>query len=425
MDVNLTIVISVYLAHYNPNNLEGCGRIYGDNYALTQPDRLAAYRQAGVDLDLSNLASQIAATWARTTWVNRQGEFGEPISYESGFSSAKRLCADEIRDRPGVDIVGGMDGVGTKPDFYERMWNFKGLGADLIAMAADDIPIEGGQAVFVNNALIVNKLTEDYMPHIDQLFEGLAQAANEAGLVLFTGEIAVHGNRLRGSTDFSVDWVADAVGMAHTDRNVTGERVEAGDELWAFAQQEGFRCNGISAVRKAFTLAYGENWHLQPFGESTLGAQAIAPSTIYSGLMTRLTGGYKIEVEPKADIHGAAHISGGSIPEKLGRMLRATGLGAYIDSPFEPPAIMRHAQEVAEVTNPNRSIRPMTDEEMITTWHGGQGYIVAINECDAESVHTQAGKLGIAAKRVGRVTNKQGISIVSRGILTPGKVMSF
>ncbi len=388
-------------------------------------DRPAAYRQAGVDLDLSNVASQIAADWAQTTWANRQGEFGGPTAFDAGFTATKSLAFDEIRRRPGVNGVFGIDGAGTKPDFYERMWSFKGLGKDLIAMAADDNPIEGGQAVLVNNALIVSTLKEDYMQHIDELFEGLAEGANEAGLVLFTGEIAVHGTRLRGPTDFTVDWIGDSMGLVHKDREITGAALQEGHELWGFAQSKGFRCNGISAVRKAFEAAYGSDWHLVPFGDSTLGQEAIAPSTIYSGLMTRLTGGYKIEVDPKVEIHGAAHISGGSIPEKVGRMLRASGLGADIDSPFDPPAIMKHAQEITRVSNHDGSIRPMSDEEMITTWHGGQGYVVAINENDSDVLVAEASQLGITAKKIGRITQTPGIRVTSMGVQTPGKVMEF
>lgn len=390
-----------------------------------QDDRMEAYRQAGVDLGLSNAASQIAADWAQTTWSNRAGEFGEPVALARGFSAAKRLVFDEIRRRPNVDAVCGMDGTGTKPEFYELMGSFKGLGRDLIAMAADDCPIEGGQAVLVNNALIVSRLTEEYLSYIDELFEGLAAGANEANLVLFTGEIAVHGTRLQGPTDFTIDWIGDAIGLVHRDRAITGVNIEEGDELWGFAQKEGFRCNGISAVRRAFEQTYGKDWHLEPFEKSTLGQAAIAPSTIYSRLMATLTGGYKIEREPLAQIHGAAHISGGSIPEKVGRMLLATGLGADIDDPFEPPAIMKHAQEITRVELPDGSTRPMTDEEMITTWHGGQGYVSAVNERDAETVHTEALAQGIEAKRIGRITRRAGIRMVSLGVQTPGKVMEF
>ncbi|MDB5170045.1 MAG: Phosphoribosylformylglycinamidine cyclo-ligase [Candidatus Saccharibacteria bacterium] len=388
-------------------------------------DRLAAYRQAGVDLDLSNVASQIAADWAQTTWGNRQGEFGEPTAIDTDFTSAKYLAFDEIRNRPDVVGVFGIDGAGTKPDFYERMWKFKGLGKDLIAMAADDNPIEGGQAVLVNNALIVSTLKDEYLPYISELFEGLAEGANEAGLVLFTGETAVHGDRLHGPTEFTVDWIGDSMGLVHKKRAITGAKVHEGDELWGLAQSNGFRCNGISAVRRAFKGAYGENWHLAPFGESTLGDECISPSTIYSGLMTRLTGGYKIEVEPKIDVHGAAHISGGSIPEKLGRMLRASELGADIDNLFEPPGIMKHAQEVTEVSNDDGTTRPMSDEEMITTWHGGQGYVLAINERDAEALQTEASKLGIDTQKIGHISKTTGIRVTSKGVQTPGKVMEF
>lgn len=384
-----------------------------------------AYRQSGVDLDLSNAASEIASRWAQTTWGNMDGGFGTPIAYGDDFSSARRLSGDEIRNRPNVDLVHEADGSGTKPGLYELVGKFSGLGKDAAAMAADDIPVRGGQPCVMDNILVVNKLTPSVMPHVEQLFRGLAEGANEAGIVLFTGEIAVHGDRLQGPTDFTVDWSAVAEGLVHRDRVITGAKVEVGDELWGFAESEGFRCNGISAVRRAFTEAYGPAWHKVPFGDSTLGEYAIAPSTIYSGLMTALTGGYKIEVEPKANIHGVAHISGGSIPEKVGRMLRTTGLGAYINSPFDLPEIMRHAQEVMEVRNSDGSMRPMSDAEMITTWHGGQGYVVAINERDAEAVLSEAATRGIIAKKIGKVTKRPGIRILSKGVQTPGEVMVF
>ncbi len=189
-------------------------------------DRMAAYREAGVDLDLSNIASQIAIGWAQKTWGNRDGGYGTPSSIDSNFTSAKSLLFDEIRQRP--DVIGcvGSDGVGTKPDFYERMGEFRGLGSDLVAMAADDLPIEGGRATYMTNTLIVNKLTEEYIPYIDQLFQGLAEAANEAGLVIFTGEVAVHGDRMKGPADFTLDWAGTAEGLKLPEREITGAKIK-------------------------------------------------------------------------------------------------------------------------------------------------------------------------------------------------------
>ncbi len=86
---------------------------------------------------------------------------------------------------------------------------------------------------------------------------------------------------------------------------------------------------------------------------------------------------------------------------------------------------MLHAQEVSSIKNLDGSSRRMSDEEMITTWHGGQGYLVAVNEKDGETVRNEAVRLGIDAKRIGLVTKQPGIVVVSRGAFEPGKAMKF
>ncbi len=50
---------------------------------------------------------------------------------------------DEIRKHLDTSGVGGVDGTGTKPEFYERKRDFYGLGSDIIAMTVDDLPVEG------------------------------------------------------------------------------------------------------------------------------------------------------------------------------------------------------------------------------------------------------------------------------------------
>jgi len=391
-------------------------------------DRMAAYRQAGVDLDLSNAASQIAINWCRTTWENRGDGFGKPTSFDTRFSASKYLCFDEIRERPGVLGTCGVDGTGTKPEFYERAGDFRGLGIDLAAMTGEDNPVEGAQTVLINNGLVVTTLGEpgeDCLNHIDQLFEGLAEGANRLGAVLFTGEIAVHGDRLQGPRDFTVDWMGDAIGLVHEERILTGDRVEEGDELWGLEEPESARCNGISLIRKVMKRAYGDSWEEAQFEETTLGELVIIPSTIYSGLMNVLTGGYKIEIEPLIDVHGVSHISGGSIWEKTGRMLEASGFGADISDPFDPPRLLLHTQELAEVENHDGSKRPMSDEEAMTTWHGGQGYVIAINGVDGDKLREEASKHQLVAKKIGVVTKQPGIRILSKWGQTPGKVMEF
>lgn len=386
-------------------------------------DRLEAYRQAGVDLDLSNVASQIATDYCQQTWDNAGGVW-HPQSVDTHLASSKRMPLDEIRKRPDLYGVGGTDGVGTKPELYERANDFYGLGSDLIAMAVDDGPVEGAEMVWVNNGMAVNRLSEETMVHVDSLFRGFRDAANEADTVLWTGEIAVHGDRVQGPTDFAVDWFGDAFGLAHGDRSITGARVEAGDVLYGFAEPDSFRCNGISRVRKTFYKAYGRQWEDQLYDGRPLSAWVAEGSTIYAGLMKVLTGGYRIEQPAAADIHGVAHISGGSLPEKLGRMLRVSGLGADVTNPFEFPKIMQHCQEVTEVKVGDKT-RRMTDEEALTTWHGGQGYVVAASESDHDAIVQAGADKGIEVKPIGRVSKQPGLRVVSKGAYQYDDVLNF
>ncbi|MCA9331257.1 hypothetical protein KC957_04340, partial [Candidatus Saccharibacteria bacterium] len=303
--------------------------------------------------------------------------------------------------------------------------NFYGLGSDLIAMAVDDIPVEGGEAVWVNNGLAISNLTEETVPYFEQLFEGLRDAANRADVVLWTGETAVHGDRLDGPTDFTVDWFGDAFGLVHKRRVITGADIQEGDVLYGFAEPDSFRCNGISRVRKTFAKAYDKNWHNEVYEGKTLGEWVSVGSTVYAGLMKALSGGYRFSQRPLAEIYGVAHISGGSLPEKIGRMLRATGLGADITDPFEFPVIMKHCQQETKVQTSGGSERPMTDEEALTTWHGGQGYVVAGREEDHDVFVSVGAEQDITVKPIGRITKQPGLRIVSKGAQRYGEVLEF
>lgn len=386
-------------------------------------DRLEAYRQAGVDLDLSNVASQIAGDYCRETWANAGGLW-MPHSPDRHLASSKVMPLDEIRRHADTTGVGGVDGTGTKPEFYERSENFRELGSDFIAMTVDDIAVEGGEAVWVNNGLIANTVTEETIPYFVQLFEGLRDSANDADVVLWTGEVAIHGDRLQGPGAFAVDWLGDAFGLVHKDRVITGAKVEVGDVLYGFGEPDSFRCNGISRVRKTFKQAYDDEWHNELYKGIPLGEWVSVGSTIYAGLMKTLTGGYNIEREGVADIHGVAHISGGSLPEKLGRMLRTNGYGADITNPFEFPEIMRHCQEVTKVQTDNGE-RPMTDEEALTTWHGGQGYVVAAPESDHDAIIAAGNEHDVAIQPIGVVTQKPGLRMLSKGVQRYGETLTF
>jgi len=138
---------------------------------------------------------------------------------------------------------------------------------------------------------------------------------------------------------------------------------------------------------------------------------ALHPSRIYSGAVVEMFGGF--DREPKAEIHGVVHVTGGGIPGKLGRVLKPSGLGAEIDDPFIPPKIMLYCQELGNVK----------DVEAYKTWNMGQGMIVITpNPGDVIRV---AKKHGIESKVIGEVSSQQGIRINNKGFYSSQKILKF
>ncbi|GEM_PF-6319624 len=82
----------------------------------------------------------------------------------------------------------------------------------------------------------------------------------------------------------------------------------------------------------------GDGWHKFKYGFESLGDLVLHPSRIYTKAVVDMFGGFG--GEPKAKIHGIAHITGGGIPGKLSRILKPNGLGADIYNPFNPFELM-------------------------------------------------------------------------------------
>jgi phosphoribosylformylglycinamidine cyclo-ligase len=211
----------------------------------------------------------------------------------------------------------GFDGVGTKVEVSERLNDHSVVAHDLFAMVCDDAVVRGAEPVAIGSILDVKQLNDDYETRrsISQLAQGYISAAEAAGVVVVNGEVAELGSRINGYPGtLNYNWGAAILWFAHKQRLLTGLEMQAGDSLVGFAEH-GFRSNGITDVRNAMEENYGKKtWHnvvIPSLGELSLGLQVQKPSTIYSKVITELTGGYDIEKEPKAKITGVAHITGG------------------------------------------------------------------------------------------------------------------
>jgi phosphoribosylformylglycinamidine cyclo-ligase len=110
-------------------------------------------------------------------------------------------------------------------------------------------------------------------------------------------------------------------------------------------------------------------------------------------------------------VHGAAHITGGGIPGKLGGLLRTAGAGAVISEPFEVPPAMKSLQNLAGIS----------DEEAYHVWNMGTGMVVATPQPDKLVEIAEAHD--ISAKQIGEVISSPMILIP--GAESFGKDISF
>jgi phosphoribosylformylglycinamidine cyclo-ligase len=288
---------------------------------------------------------------------------------------------------------------------------------DLFAMVCDDAVVRGAEPVAIGSILDVRQLddTDETRTAITGLARGYVEAAEDAGVVVVNGEVAELGDRIGGFGNFNYNWGAAVLWIAHRERLLTGLQIQPGDSLIGLAEK-GFRSNGITDVRKAMLDTYGPEWHTRvdlALGHSTLGSIVQRPSTIYSKFVSDLTGGYDINREPRAQISGVAHITGGGQPSKLGRMLAPSGLGAHIDNPLDPPQVMLAVQEM----------RGLTDEQAYRKWHMGPGMVVATST--PEEVLSVAKEYGIEAQRIGKIMKQPGITIENRGAKQDKRSLRF
>ncbi len=364
------------------------------------------YKEAGVDVRLGNVVSEILFNAGKQTRKNREGQFGEIISPFDHFSGIR---GTDISGLPEGTIHGSnSDGIGTKVVVAERLQNHSTIARDMFAMVCDDAVANGCEPYQVSSVLDVRSLKDSkdrpFLKQIMELATSYIEAAKAAGVVISNGETAELNATVCGYGEFNYNWSATAHWITRRDRAITGKKVKVGHALVGL-WEKGFRSNGFSLVRRVLEKAYGEeDWHKN----FSYIAEVLTPSIIYTKAVLEMFGGY--QGEPKVEISGVAHITGGGIPEKLGRMLRPSGLGAEIEEPFVPCGAMQALQEIGNVD----------DEEAYRTWNMGQGMIIATpTPIDVIAI---AKSHGIQSRIIGKVRAGR-IWIKSAGYFKKGKTL--
>jgi phosphoribosylformylglycinamidine cyclo-ligase len=380
----------------------------------------STYQQDGVNLSAGDAFSAFAGEICRSTYEN--SEYIRVLDNSDGHFRGPRTF--QTRNLPeGCSIGIAPDGIGTKVVLIDAAASHRNAAHDIIAMTCGDIDRWGGMPVLFSSVLDVKTLGEtdsETFQNFTEMMRGLKDIAGDIRLVLLNGETAelgacVSSENPNAATQFN--WSGFALGLFHPDKMITGNTLAAGQVVVAI-RENGFRSNGISSVRKALALKFGNEWWNNPDAAETIQAAA-EPSALHTLFFTFLNGwrrdNISANMRPSVKIHFISHVTGGSIRSKFAEILFARGLSADLDNLWEPPQIMRQCGEW----------RGLSDEDFYSTWNGGQGALFVIDEKDFVFCKEAAKRSGLELRQCGEVIQRSKPFVAIHSKFNHGKYIEY
>jgi len=245
------------------------------------------------------------------------------------------------------------DGVGTKLLVAEALSDYSTVGIDCIAMNANDLVAAGVEPVAFVDYLAVDEPSETFS---EQVGDGLAAGAEEAGLALLGGETAVMPDVIDG-----LDLAGTCAGLSPKDATFDGE-ARPGDALVGFPSS-GIHSNGLTLAREAVTREHEYDDPFPPNPDRSIGEVLLEPTRLYT---------YLLEPMREHGVRAAAHVTGGGWTN-----LERLGAHRYeITDPLPAQDVFEFVQQEGNVT----------DEEMHRTFNMGTGFVAAVPEDRADAL---------------------------------------
>jgi phosphoribosylformylglycinamidine cyclo-ligase len=326
------------------------------------------YRDAGVEIEVADRAVAAIRKFARGTLtpgvLTEIGSFG--ASYQlSGFK------------RP--VLVSSADGVGTKLKVAFATGRHDTIGEDLVNHCVNDIAVQGALPLFFLDYFAVGKLHAEVAA---SEVSGIARGCKANGCALIGGETAeMPGMYAEGEYDLA----GFIVGAAERGDLLTGKAIRPGDALLALPST-GLHTNGYSLARKLlFEVAgYGPKTVLPEVGSTVAEALLAVHRSYLKPIRALMKAGL---------LRGAAHITGGGIPDNPPRML-PQGLGAAIDTgSWAVPPLFEALRRIGDI--------PVDDYRR--TLNLGVGMILAVGVRGAAKAEALLRKMGERPWRIGTV----------------------
>jgi phosphoribosylformylglycinamidine cyclo-ligase len=339
------------------------------------------YKRSGVDIDKGNRLVDIIRPFSRSTFNS------DVINDIGAFGALYRIKKAKYNDPV---LVSSTDGVGTKLNIAFQMNKHDTVGIDLVAMCVNDILTSGARPLFFLDYFATGKLSTK---KASDVIKGIAQGCRMSECALIGGETAeMPGFYSPGEYDIA----GFSVGIVDRKKIIDGSKIKAGDTIIGLSSN-GLHSNGYSLARKLFfdIKNYTPRKKLKEFG-CTIGEELLKPTKIYVKSILKLLQGYRIK--------GLAHITGGGITENLPRVLPKKGLTAIIEKGSWPlQSVFSYIQKEGKVP----------EDEMYKTFNMGIGFVIIVNNKDAQKVIRRLKTLGENAFIIGETAKgRKGVKYI-------------
>ncbi len=332
------------------------------------------YKDAGIDIKkIKQSQSTIGRLISSTHKLQKKAKIASGFGHYAGL----------------VEISGGKliathtDGVGTKIIISQMMKKYDTIGIDCVAMNVNDIICTGATPISFVDYIAANQNNQEIFKKIVQ---GLVKGAKKAEVPIVGGETAIMPDVITGK-EFSFDLVGMVVGILSKNQMILGDMITPGDIIIG-VKSSGLHSNGYSLARKVLLSKYSIKDKIR--GVGTVGDALLTPTEIYVKPV--------LEALEECDIHGLAHITGGSFT----KLLRLKKIGYLLDNMPEPPEIF----QMIENENVEKS-------EMYKTFNMGIGFCIIAPEEEGEQIDEIFKKNGLKSRQIGSIIEKKGVFVDS------------
>jgi phosphoribosylformylglycinamidine cyclo-ligase len=336
-----------------------------------------SYAAAGVDIASSDAGVRALVDVLRTIDPGRPSR---SLLGSGHYASVLRVADD-------LAIALSTDGVGSKLVVAEQTGRLDTVGIDCVAMNVNDLVCVGAEPLAMLDYLAVE---QPEPAALAQLAQGLKAGAEDAGIEIPGGELAVLPELIRGHpSPRGFDLCGAAFGTVAPNAIVTGTAVQPGDALVGLPSS-GLHANGYTLARRALLQEGGLSLDDAPqqLGGASVADALLKPTVIYVRAVLEL-------LASGADVHGLAHITGGGLCNLL-RLNDAVGFA--IERPLPVPPVFALIAQLGGVP----------EAEMWNVFNMGCGFVAVVTDAHADDAAALLAARHPGSARIGTVTDRAG-----------------